>query len=79
MVGQIVKSRSNLIFNRLVESIFVSQLVGSISWILKFQSHMILDQLVKSLYQYNLWSLLVGYHRFVLGKLEFFLNRLNFH
>ena len=52
-VGQLVDSQSNTIFSQIVESLFVSQIVESNSWILKFGFNTIFDKLVESIYQYN--------------------------
>ena len=59
-VGQLVDSWSDTIMSQIVESLFVSQIVESNSWILKFWSDTIFYQLVESIYQYNYWSQIVG-------------------
>ena len=51
-VGQLVDSWSYMILSPIVEPLFVSQIVQSNSWILKFWSNTIFDQLVESIYQY---------------------------
>ena len=58
-VGQLVDSWSDTIMSQIVESLFVSQIVESNSWILKFWSDTIFYQLVESIYQYNYWSQIV--------------------
>ena len=58
-VGQLVDSWSDTILSQIVESLYASKIVESNSWILKFLSDAIFDQLFESIYRYNYWSQLV--------------------